>query len=153
MTTSSAFDPDTFMSSSTTEQGSTSFTPIPNGDYTAVIEDVSKPRSAGDAVVMDVTFKIMNPPQAVLDAVGRTTLTVKRGYFLDLTPDNRLDMGKGKNVGLNQLREALGQNKAGVVWSPLLLRGAGPVKIQVSQRAAKGSDQVFNDVKSVGKMA
>lgn len=145
------FDPDTFMQSATSEAGSTKFEPLPAGEYMGIIEDVAKPRAAGERVVMDVTFKLMNVPADVAAAQGKTTFTVRKGYFLDLTQNNALDMGKGKNIDLNRLREAVGQNTAGKPWKPIDLKGAGPVKLQVSLRPDKNSDAVYNDVKSVGK--
>ena len=145
------FDPDQFLASTTSEAGSTRFEPLPAGEYMAIIEDVAKPRPAGERVVMDVTFKLMNVPADVAAAQGKSVFTVRKGYFLDITPNNALDMGKGKNIDLNRLREAVGQNTPGKPWKPLDLKGAGPVKVQVTLRPDKNSDAVYNDVKSVGK--
>lgn len=147
------FDPDKFMESVTSEAGSTKFEPIPSGDYTAIIEDVSKPRMAGERPVMDVIFKLMDVAPDVQAQLGRQAFTVKKGYFLDVTKDGGLDLSKGKNIDLNRLREAVGQNVAGKPWKPLDLKGAGPVKVQVSLRPDKNSpDVIYNDVKSVGKI-
>ena len=150
----SQFDPDAFMSAPTSEAGSTTFAPVPTGEYTAIIEDVAKPRSAGERVVMDVTFKMVNVDQKVLDSVGRAVLNVKKGYFLDLTPENRLDMSKGKNIDLNRLREAVGQNVAGKPWTVMDLKGAGPLKVVVSHRTPKDgpSDVIYSDIRSVAKL-
>ncbi|MGH2638967.1 MAG: hypothetical protein ACRDF4_06765, partial [Rhabdochlamydiaceae bacterium] len=44
--------------------------------------------------------------------------------FLELTSSGAIDFGKGKNVGLGRLREALGQNKIGKPWSFNMIRGS-----------------------------
>lgn len=143
----SAFDPDKFMEQ-TADAGSTSFEPIPAGEYTALIDDVVV-RTAGDGVVMDVSCLLQDPETAA--KLGRDRLLVKTGIFLDLTPNGGMDMGKGKNVRLNKLRDAVGQNKPG--WKYPMLKGAGPLKVTVGLRPDKNSpDVIYNDIKAFGKM-
>jgi hypothetical protein len=152
------FDADTFMSSTTTEAGSTTVKPLPAATYTAIVEDVAKPRvitgrDGGTSVVLDVTFKLMDVPPAVAAEIGRQVFTVRSGYFLDVTPSNGLDLSKGKNVQLNKLRAALGQNEQGKPWNINMLKGAGPLKVTTGLRADKNAPDVFyTDVKAVGKM-
>ena len=142
----SAFDLDSFMSQPA-DQGSTSISPIPEGEYLAIIDDV-KPRvvttKLGEAIALDVFFTIQD--EALKAKLGRETLTVKGGFFLDMN-GGKMDMGKDKNVRLNRLREAVGQNSGG--WTPSKLKGAGPLKIKISQRV--DGDMIYNDVKSYGK--
>jgi hypothetical protein len=62
--------------------------------------------------------------QGVLAQLDRDKVTVRHSMLLDVTPDGEgLDMGKGKNVGLGQLRAALGQNTPGQTWSPNMIEG------------------------------
>ena len=142
----SAFDLDSFMSQPA-DAGSTSISPIPEGEYLAIIDDV-KPRvvntKLGESVALDVFFIIQD--EALKAKLGRETLTVKGGFFLDMN-GGKMDMGKDKNVRLNRLREAVGQNSSG--WTPNKLKGAGPLKIKVSQRV--DGDMIYNDVRSYGK--
>lgn len=149
-TPSSPFDPDAFMNQ-TADAGSTTFEPIPAKEYTAIIDDaairVVNGRD-GDRVIIDCTFLLQD--EEVKARLGRERLSVKSGIFLDLTSNGAMDMAKGKNVRLNQLREALGQNKPG--WKPTQLKGAGPLKVQVVLRPDKSSDAIFNDIKSFGKI-
>ena len=142
----SAFDLDKFMEQSA-DVGSTTFEPIPQGEYTAIIDDAVL-RTAGDGVVLDVTFLLQD--EAVKARLGRDKLSVKSGFFLDTTPNGGFDMSKGKNIKLNKLREAVDQNKPG--WKVPMLKGAGPLKVLVSLRPDKNSDAIYNDVKSFGKM-
>jgi hypothetical protein len=147
----SAFDPDAFAASTTSEKSETSFAPVPAGEYTAVIEDVII-RSTDYGPVADVVWSIDDG--ALKSALGRDKITVKQGVFLDVTngPDGpKLDMSKGKNIALGRIREALDMNKEGQSFALNMLKGAGPASIRVVQKPAKDSDEIYANVKSVGK--
>jgi len=142
----SAFDLDGFMSQPA-DAGTTSIAPIPEGEYLAIIDDV-KPRVVntknGEAMALDVFCLLQD--EALKKTLGRETLTVKAGFFLAMN-GSKLDMSAGKTTRLNRLPEALGQTDAG--WTPGKLKGAGPVKVKVSQRV--DGDVIYNDIKSFGK--
>ena len=142
------FDIDKFLESSA-DTGSTKFAPIPAGDYTAIIDDAQL-RAAGNGVVLDVTCLLQAPE--VAQKLGRDKLSVRGGLFLDLTPSNQLDMGAGKNIRLNRLREAVGLNKPMPVRDLKDQLKGKTVKVQVTLRPDKNnSDVVYNDIKSFGK--
>lgn len=141
----SAFDPDLFMNTSTTDANDTQFVPVPTGEFNAVIEEV-KPGMAGDKPVLNLTWAIDD--QGVRDETGMEKPTVRQTIWLDLTPGGGLDMGKGKNVGLGRLREALGQNTPGKAWGPGQLMGQ-VARVQISHRPGKEAGQIFADVKQV----
>lgn len=141
----SAFDPDLFMNQQTTEASSTQYVPIPVGEYMAVIKEV-KAGTAGDKPVLNVTWKIDD--QGVRDETGLEEPSVRQTLWLDLTPGGGLDSGKGKNVGLGKLREALGQNTPGQPWSPGMLVGQVAM-VQVGHRSGKEPGEVYADVKAV----
>jgi hypothetical protein len=69
--------------------------------------------------------------EAAKTAVDREKLTVTQSVLLDVTEDGTgLDMGKGKNIGLGQIRTALGQNTPGAAWSPAMIEGqAAKIKV------------------------
>lgn len=115
----SVFDPDTFLNTETTDANATQTVPIPEGDYSAVIEEV-KPDTIGqdDKPVLRVKWLINDEDGSVQAATGRETSRVEQLLFLDLTESGGLDMGEGRNVQLGRLRKALGQNKAGQPWAP-----------------------------------
>lgn len=147
----SIFNPDAFLASTTSDAGTTSFEPIPAGEYTAIIEDVVAREvngKNGPRVVLDVTCLLQAPE--VQAKLGREKLTVRSGIFLDTTSNGGLDMSKGKNIGLNKLRDAVGMNVPGKPFSPSMLKGQ-TVKAQVTLRPDKNSDAIFNDIKSFGK--
>ena len=79
--------------------------------------------------------------------VERETLSVTQSILLDLTPDGTgMDMGKGKNIGLGQIRTALGQNQPGAQWSPAMIEGQ-PAKLKV--KAGMYQDRVTAEVQAV----
>jgi hypothetical protein len=112
------FDPNTFLDMTVQESNSTVTTPVPIGEFIAVIEDVKArewkkkddPSVAGMA--LDVVWNIDDAN--VKQLLERDKVAIKQGIMLDLTPEGGLDMGKGKNVGLGRLREALDLNQAKV---------------------------------------
>jgi uncharacterized phage protein gp47/JayE len=62
-------------------------------------------------------------------------------------------MGPGKNIGLNKLRAALGQNKKGQKWNYKMLDGAGPVKVMVVNNPDRQSPDVLRaEVRQVGAL-
>lgn len=147
-----AFDPEAFLAETTDEVGSTAYTPCPEGEHIAIIEKVEKPRvierkdGEGHSVIMNISYSISGQPAN--EELGQDPIRVRQGVFLDMKGSS-LDMGKGKNITLNRIREAVNQNTAGP-WSPARLEGQGPVKILVKHRADRdGNPQA--DVARVGK--
>ena len=147
----SAFDPETFAASTTNAANETSFAPVPAGEYTAVIDDVVI-RSTDYGPVADVVWSIDDG--ALKSTLGRDKITVKQGVFLDVTDGPNgptLDMSKGKNIALGRIREALDLNEEGQSFSLKMLKGAGPASIRVVHKPAKDSDEIYANVKSVGR--
>src|SRR5262249_3688257 len=101
-------------------------------------------------VRLDVTFDIIDDGGMVKAAIDGREPRIIQGYFLDIA-GGMLDMSKGKNVQLNRLSEAVGQNP-GVAWTPPMLRGAGPVKLNIVIEQDKQDKEVYrNRIKSIGK--
>lgn len=149
-----AFDIDKFMDMGTDIPGDTKFEPVPQGAYPGIIEDV-KPKNGVSQktgqpwVGCDITYKLNLPPE-VQKKLGRENATVRQSFFLDIDGNGGLDMSAGKNIRLNQVREAAGLSK-GFTFGKL--RGAGPVLVQVTMRPDKDNpDVIYNDVSRVGKL-
>lgn len=152
------FNADTFMNTAVEGAMDTKVVPIPEDEYEATIENFSVRQFEGKRIdentgqnqiltSLDIIW-LINNPQVAAD-LGRDRLTVRGSMFLDMTPEGTLDMGKGKNVSLGRLREALGQNDPGRPWAPGMLKGAGPLLIRVTQRPNPNDpESAFNDVKS-----
>jgi hypothetical protein len=159
--TSSAFDPTAFEAQTSNESLSTSVTPVPENTYPALIKDYkfreytnSKTQEKG--VSCDISYTIIDDTGALRELLGRDPI-VTHGYFCDTVMDPNtgkqvLDFGKGKNVWLGKIREAIGQNVPGQPWSLPMIKGA-PILIVVIQDPSKTNDDIYNRVKSVGKMA
>lgn len=139
----SVFNPDTFLNTTTTDANETTYTPVPEGEWTAVIKEI-KPRAAKESAILDVVWGVDD--QAVIDATGMKNPIVRQTVFLDLTEQGGLDKGKGKNVQLGKLREAVGQNQNGKPWQPGMLIGQ-VAKIKVGHRMYEGEPQA--EVKGV----
>jgi len=151
----STFDPTTFMGQVYSEAGETSFKPIPEGDYTASLsgeeKDFAIRVNKGGSVVLDLFWIIEDAKLA--ESMNLTSIRVRQGLFLDLTPDGKLAWGTNQNVALARLRAALGQNEPGKPWSPTRLRGAGPALVTVKHRADKeDAEKVYSEVAAVNPL-
>jgi len=154
---SSIFNPESFMNQQVTGSLDTQYIPVPAGDYLAQIEDV-KPRKAKDSTILDISWLIgsdqMTPlGQTVQQVTNLPKNTVRQSLFLDITSEGFLDVSKGKNIQLGQLRDALGQNDPQRPWGPSMLKGQ-VAKVAVSHRMADdGSGKIYSDIKNVRKVA
>ena len=147
------FNPEQFLDTTLTESNDTKTIPVPVGEYTAVVEDVkcrqwtSKKDPSQSGITLEVIWNIDD--SAVKELLGREKVTVKQGIMLDLTDSGGMDMGKGRNVGLGRLREALDLNTPGQPFSFSMLSGR-LAKVSVSHRVV--DDSIFAEVKAVAKM-
>lgn len=144
----STFDPDMFMNQTTDDSNATTFTPVPAHEAPGVIKEV-KAATAGDKPVLNITWTVDS--QEAREATGMDNPQVRQTIWLDLTDQGGLDMGKGKNVQLGKLREALGQNTPGRPWSPGMLSGQTAM-LSIGHRAGKNPGEVYAEVKAVAAM-
>lgn len=125
---SSIFNPDFILQGQSSEAMSTKSIPIPANVYLAQIMELTPRNVQGvkDTTkfyqFLDVKLEI-KLDQAAQAELGRETAIRNHSVSLDLTPQGNLDYGKGKNIGLGRLREAVGQNIPGQAWSPMMLKG------------------------------
>lgn len=153
----SMFDPNTFMEMTTDAANSTVSVPVPAGEYVAFIEKVEArqwkkkddPSVAGMA--LDIIWNIDDANVKAL--LERDKVTVKQGIMLDLNDVGGLDMGKGKNVSLGKLREAVNLNNPGQPFGFRMLEGR-PAKVVVVHRPDdKNSELIYAEVKAVARLA
>lgn len=139
-----SFNPEEFLQAPVEGATSTEYVPIPEDEYTALIEKVEA-RTVGESAkpVLDIVWRIDAPE--VEDAHEKS---VRQTIWLDLDESGALDRHKGKNVQLGRLREALGQN-TGKPWAPAHLQG-NVARILVKHRMGD-EGQVYSDVKGVTK--
>lgn len=148
----STFDPDAFLNESVDGAMSTSMEPVPEGEYLAVVSSGDKAlqvrQTQKGGTILDITWEIQD--HELSEKLGRQVVTVRQSVFLDMTPQNTLDRGKGKNVQLGKIRAALGQNDPTKPWNIPMLKGAGPATIKVGQRPDPNDEAtIYNDVKGV----
>ena len=151
------FDPNTFMDATFTESNSTVAVPVPAREYpTALIEDAKitpwqgKKDPSLSGMKLQIVWEIDD--DAVRQELDRSKVTVRQEIMLDLNDAGTgLDMGKGKNVSLGRLREAVGLNSPGQPFSFAMLKGR-VARIVVSHRQnPENPEQIFAEVKSVAK--
>lgn len=134
----SQFDPNQFLEMSTTDANSTVSTPVPAGEFVAFVEKIearpwqSSKDPSKSGMALDILWNIDDA--GVKQFLERDKVTVKQGVMLDVTPEGGLDMGKGKNVTLGRLREAVGLNAPGQPFSFRMLEGKA-ARVKVSHRS------------------
>lgn len=107
----SQFDPETFLDSSVQQAGPEQMTLVPEGEYTAIIEELTSPRTVNRrdgtvGYVWDVPCRIDAPGDPKADA-----RRVRYSVWLDLTDSGSLDFGENRNIKLGQLRAAVVKTK------------------------------------------
>jgi hypothetical protein len=160
------FNAATFLTSSTSDQGSTVRIPIPKATYPGICEPLNENsfRQAEGTkepgrwyTFLDLTW-VLQVPQSVKDEIGRDRVTARQSLIVDVNEQGTgLDFSKGKNIQLNRVREAVGQNVAGQPWAPQMLGGRTAL-ITIDHRIVKSKvegkpDDIYDEVGSVGKLA
>lgn len=136
---------------------STVAVPVPEGEFVAVITKIDARQwqskdGTKSGVSLDVSWEIQDDG-SVQAITGREKNIVRQSVGLDFTESNQLDMGRGRNISLGRLREAVGLNSPGKPFSFNQLPGQ-LAKIVVKHRAADdGTDTVYAEVKAVAKAA
>lgn len=144
-----SFDPASFLDLEVNGQNDTKLVPVPVGQYMAEIVKV-EPRSitveGEDRLIIALTWHIKGEEAA--KAVGMDKPTVRQDLWIDRTEAGGLDMGKGKNVQLGKVREAVGLNNPGAPFSFRMLQGRG-ANVYVSHRPDKKTGDIFAEIKKV----
>lgn len=145
------FDPNTFLNSTYEEANDTKIVPCPAGEYLAIADKVEvKPWASRDGSSSGLKLAILWDIQSddAKAIVGRDSVKVPQDQMLDLTDTGALDMGKGRNVGLGRLREALGMNAPGEPFSMGAIQGR-MAKVVVSHRP--NGEDLYAEIKKVAK--
>lgn len=146
-----SFDPNTFLNSTYEEANDTKIVPCPAGEYLAIADKVEvKPWASRDGSSSGLKLSILWDIQSddAKAIVGRDSVKVPQDQMLDLTDTGALDMGKGRNVGLGRLREALGMNAPGEPFSMGAIQGR-MAKVVVSHRP--NGEDLYAEIKKVAK--
>ncbi len=148
----STFDPQAFLDAQTTETNDTRVLPCPVGEWPATIDSVDIKSGVGQKsgepwTKLAVKWVIEGCPANQL--AERDKIFTQQGVMLDLTESGGLDMGKGKNVQLGRLREAVGLNQPGQPFSFRMLIGRS-AKVSVSHREYEGN--LYDEVKGAVRL-
>jgi hypothetical protein len=145
----SMFNPDTFTNMTTEAGFDTRRSPVPEGEHVATVKGF-KFRQDKEFVILDIAWRIDN--QALAESMGLKEAVVNQGVFLDIDANGKLEKGANKNIQLGRVLLALGQNSG--PWSPQMLTGAGPVKLQIIHEPDKKDATIIYDrIKAVTAMA
>jgi len=142
-----------FMQTTTEDVLDDHLEPCPAGEWLALLEDFevldfefkSGERKGETGYRLAIKWDVQE--EEVKKICDREKVTVRQSLLLDITEDGQgLDMGKGRNIGLGQLRTAFGQNAPGQTWSPMMLKGqVGKIKV----KSGIYEDRVTADVTAV----
>ena len=147
------FSPEQFLDMQITESNDTKIVPVPVGEYFAVVKEVkvrpwqSKADPSKAGIALDLQWDLDDA--GVKTLLGRDSVTVKQGIMLDMTEAGGLDVGKGRNVGLGRLREAVNLNAPGQPFSFSMLTGR-MAKVKVEHRV--DGETIYAEVKGVAKV-
>lgn len=146
------FDVNSFMNAQFEGENDTKLIPCPIGEYQATLKDVklvewSKQDGSASGLKFQARAEITDPN--VTKVTLRDPTNVRYEFMLDLTPEGGLDMGRGKNVRLGQLREAVGLNSKGQSFSFPMIEGR-MVKVKVTQRPDPNDSSIVYD--QIGKV-
>ena len=149
----SMFSPEQFLDMQITESNDTKVIPIPVGEYMGVVKEVkvrpwqSKADPSKAGIALDIIWSLDDAGVRAL--LGRDEINAKQGVMLDMTEAGGLDVGKGRNISLGRLREAVGLNTPGQPFSFGMLTGR-MAKVKVEHRA--DGDTIYAEVKAVAKV-
>jgi hypothetical protein len=138
------FNPADFMNTSTETVLETSYTPVPENEYTAVVKSVEAV-TLGEKQSPALQVKYLIDDTSVRELTGMEEVLVSQTVWLDIDENTGLlAAGKNKNIKLGKLREAVGQND-GRPWMPSMLEGQ-VVKIQVKHSVNPNSGAINANV-------
>ena len=142
------FNPDSFLDQET-DQASTRRPPLPVGEYTGIITDLSQRAwTSRDQTKSGWAFDVQIEVQTGGAAGQPPTLRVKDSVMLDTNEAGALDYSPGKNNRLRRYRDATGLNDPGSRFSPRMLIGKS-VKVKIKHRIAE--NEAYEEVDSVAK--
>ena len=154
------FNESDFLSGAVTGSLDTVRPKVPKGQYRGIIKELKTRQNAGQKdpskmyTSIDLMVELQLSPEAQQEMnTDQANITRRYGFLIDLTPDGKgLDMGKGKNVDLGRVREALGQNDPAKPWKPLDL--VGQIALwKVDHRPNKDKPgEVYDEIVEVGKL-
>jgi len=154
----STFDPEAFESIVIDQANEVKMTPVPEGDYTAMIDKVriksvtvkKGAREGQEIPILEVLHHIQDEDGKLKKLLNLDKVVVRQDIWLDVE-NGALAFGPNQNVGLGRIREATGLNKPGKAFTFKMLEGQGPIELTVGLRENSETGDFFNVVKGVRK--
>lgn len=147
------FNPEDFLNQTGDQAMDTKVTPPPVGEYRASADKVEiktwQKRDDPSVHGLKLVIQWSIDDHAVLALLDREKVTVRQDIMLDVTEQNGLDYGKGKNVTLGRVREAVGLNTPGQPFAPSMIQGR-QAKIKVGHRV--DGEDIYAEVKGTAKL-
>lgn len=150
------FDPNQFLDQQFTDANDTKSIPVPAGEFIAVVEETkintwqAKDDPSKSGLKLQIQWSVDD--EGVKATVGRDKVTVRQEIMLDLTDSGTLDFGRGKNIRLGKLRDALGLNTPGQPFAFSMLAGR-VARITVGHTPnPKEPGEVYTNVTAVARM-
>ena len=143
------FNPDELLTSVFEGANSTASNPIPEGQYNATCSKVevrqwqSKADPSKGGYILSTTWNILDD---ISEQTGRDKNSARYEVFLDITPEGKLDMARGKNTRLGRLREAVNLNQPGQSFSFSMLEGQTAI-VEVKHRIS--GEEIYAEIKGV----
>jgi hypothetical protein len=156
MATSSLFDPEFLLNQEVQGEMSTKAELIPLGRYDWQIKDVKvekvepKDTTKDAFFTLEVVCELGDSAQAadgraVKEITGREVNQARIKGYLDVTEAGSLDLGKGRNVLLGQLRAATNLNNPSISFKLPMLKGQ-VFSGEVVYKASKDPDRPFTEI-------
>lgn len=153
------FDPEAFLSATTTEVN-TRRKPIPGGlDFIGIMGKPKMRQVDGKTEkTQGQTFLFLDIPVEI-DLTSRPDLAASLGYekavlnwstSIDITPQGGFDMSSGKNNGLRQLREALDLNNPGQPFNLHMVEGR-PVRCKIKNEPYQ--DEIYDKISGLARVS
>ena len=155
------FNPDVFLNTTVVESNATELLVVSEGEYTAISGgvtadnfrsfDIKKGDRAGQkGYSLDIEWNIEDTGGAIKATIGREP-KVRQSIMLEISSDGTLVFGKGRNVSLGRVREALNQNQTGKPWSFSML-GGQIAKVKVKHRLDPATQRTYSEVADVSRI-
>lgn len=155
------FNPELFLNVQHEQANATELLPVPDGDYIAVSDPITEKsfntydiksgdRAGTKGVSLIIIWNINDENGVIKEQIGRTP-TVRQNIMLDFNKDGGLEFGKGRNVELGRLREALGQNGNGQPWAMSML-GGKTARVSVKTTLSTKDQKMYTNVAKVTKV-
>lgn len=146
------FNAEQFLSTELTAGFSTEFVPIPDGEWgpaqcigVNARANKAKDGSGEEFISLDTNWEIQDDELKRTMGIDRK-LIARYSFLLEFDDNGQLKRGKGENVQLGLLLEAVGMNAGDFV--PMALKGQMVQKVKTKQRFGDGGE-IYVDIKSV----